>query len=559
MTRSGRHLLRTVLEQGVSRLGGGAVPEATTAGSRSLPRAVGHELTPPGAKVTKHAGILAWWCLLPAAVACGAPPAEVRGVVYLDANANGVRDEGEKPLEGVRVTDGVGFTATGADGSYGITIAPDRVITYAGARVVSVCWPSGTWPSGPWWARLDRIEDAAHVDFGLREDRQSLPFSFLHISDDHGNGWAIDGLFAPRVRELPTVKLAFHTGDMGYAGVAGADAMFSGLGRKGRDFPVPMFFSAGNHDMCKEATRDGGPLAGAGGFTKYLGPIRWAFDYAGVHFVSIDWWDPDIGEHVEGSAPPIAVAWLDADLSAVEPGTRIILLIHFPSGGQDYYDVVARHKVAMIFGGHNHRHAYYDVAGTPAFTTVTPEAAGSGNLCVVTKDSIDTVFYCNGGKGGPNYHGKLCGLRPGWTFKNLPVPAGTPDKTLSAANITLEGVSHRLDTGSAQGVKVAAEFAPGSAKRVGLRLGEAEAVEVTFTGQTLEAAGAPIPFVLVPSDGGTVKLQVTIGGGLMTVQANGRISMAYPKRVNVANPAAVALFAEGGTARFEKVDVTPLK
>lgn len=498
-------------------------------------------------------------CLLPAAVAHSAQPGTVRGVVYLDANGNGMRDAGEKPLEGVRVTDGVCFTASGVDGAYEITVEPDRVITYAGARVVSVCWPSGTWPTGPWWARLDQIENADHVDFGLREDGQSLPFSFLHISDDHGNGWAIDGLFAPRVGELPTVKLAFHTGDMGYAGVAGADAMFSGLGRKGRNFPVPMFFSAGNHDMCKDADRDSGPLAGAGGFTKYLGPIRWSFDYAGIHFVSIDWWDPDLKEHAEGSAPPIAVAWLDADLSAVKPGTRTILLIHFPSGGQDYYDVIARHNVAMIFGGHNHRHAFYDVSGTPAFTTVNPEAAGSGNLCVVTKDSIDPVFYCNGGKGGPASHGKLCGLRSGWTCKNLPVPAGTPDKTLSAATMTLNSESRRLDAGSAQGVKVSAAFVPGSARRVGLRLGEAEAVEIAFTGQTLEAAGAPIPFVLMPSDSGTVTLQVTIGGGLMTVQANSRISMAYPKKVNVANPAAVTLFAEGGTARFEKVDVTLLK
>ncbi|MCE5276956.1 MAG: metallophosphoesterase [Planctomycetaceae bacterium] len=507
----------------------------------------------------KNACIVVLSCLMVWSVARGEAPAVVKGVVFLDANANGKRDDGEKGLSGVRVTDGVGFAVTGDDGAYSITIAPDRVLTYAGARVVSVSWPSGMWPSGQWWARLDQLADATRVDFALREDKQSLPFAFLHMSDDHGGGWAYKNI-APRVKELGgLLKFCFNTGDMGYAGPDNAESMFTGLKKIGQEFPVPMFFTPGNHDMVKQVERGSGPLAGAGGFTKYLGPIRWSFDYAGVHFASIDWWDPDIKEHVEGSAPPIAAAWLDKDLSAVKPGTRTILLVHFPSGCKEYFDVIARHKVAQAFGGHNHRHAFYDYAGVAAVTTVNPETSGSGNLCVVTQDAIDVVFYCNGGKGGPNYHGKLCGLSASWNWKDLIVPKGTPDKTLSAAAVSLDGGTRTLDAGSSQGVNVVAEFAPGTAKRVGLRFGASSPVEVVFTGQSLVAGGAPIPFVLLPSDAGTVRLQVTIGGGLMTLRANNRIRMAKPKAVSVTNPAAVTLFAEGGKAEFKKVDVTALK
>ncbi|MCE5325190.1 MAG: metallophosphoesterase [Planctomycetaceae bacterium] len=506
----------------------------------------------------KNACIVVLSCLAVSAFARGEAPAVVKGVVFMDANGNGKFDAGEKPLSGLRVSDGVDFTTTGADGSYSITIAPDRVITYGGARVVSLSWPSGMWPSGPWWARLDQIADATHVDFGLREDKQSLPFTLLHMSDDHGGGWAYRNI-APRIKELPGIKLCFNTGDMGYAGPDGADAMFAGLKKVGRDFPVPMLFTAGNHDMVKQVPSDSGPLAGAGGFTKYLGPIRWSFDYAGVHFASIDWWDPDIKEHVEGSAPPIAAAWLDKDLSAVKAGTRTILLIHFPSGCRQYYDVIAKHKVSQIFGGHNHRHAFYSDAGIPAVTTVNPETSGSGNLCVVTQNAIDVVFYCNGGKGGPNYHGKLCGLSSRWAYKDMPVPTGTPGKAQSVTDVTLDGATKGIDAGVAQGVKIVAEFVPGSAKRVGLRLGAAEKIEITFTGQTLDAAGAPIPFVLLPCDARTVKLQVTIGGGLMLLEANSRIRMARAKAVKVDNPAAVTLFAEGGKAEFKKVEITALK
>ena len=95
-------------------------------------------------------------------------PGVVSGKVFLDANGNGKLDAGKKPLPGVRVTDGLSFVTTAADGSYSITIGKDPAIPYRGSQVISVCWPQDTWPSGPWWARLDQIKDPAHVDFALR-------------------------------------------------------------------------------------------------------------------------------------------------------------------------------------------------------------------------------------------------------------------------------------------------------------------------------------------------------------------------------------------------------
>jgi len=46
-----------------------------------------------------------------------ASPASVAGQVFLDASANGKLDPGEKGIPGVRVTDGVGFVTTDADGA----------------------------------------------------------------------------------------------------------------------------------------------------------------------------------------------------------------------------------------------------------------------------------------------------------------------------------------------------------------------------------------------------------------------------------------------------------
>ena len=58
----------------------------------------------------------------------------VGGKVFADANGNGVMDPGEKGLAGVRVTDGLSFATTGADGSYSIAVGADPVIRYRGAH-----------------------------------------------------------------------------------------------------------------------------------------------------------------------------------------------------------------------------------------------------------------------------------------------------------------------------------------------------------------------------------------------------------------------------------------
>ena len=48
---------------------------------------------------------------------------------------------------------------------------------------------------------------------------------------------------------------------------------------------------------------------GNGAYTKYLGPIRWSFDYAGVHFVGLDW-AREVAGTIQTGVAPSAVRWL---------------------------------------------------------------------------------------------------------------------------------------------------------------------------------------------------------------------------------------------------------
>jgi len=129
---------------------------------------------------TRRIAILTWTVVLgTAACAQAAMPTMVNAVsgrVFRDANANGTFDPGETPLPGVRVSDGVGFAASGSDGSYTLTFAKDASVPYRPARVVAVSWPSGTWPSGPWWRRLGDVEAGRSTSACARTSRTCRSF-----------------------------------------------------------------------------------------------------------------------------------------------------------------------------------------------------------------------------------------------------------------------------------------------------------------------------------------------------------------------------------------------
>lgn len=80
------------------------------------------------------------------------------GQVFVDSNGNGVRDKGEKALQGIRVSDGLNVTETAADGTYTLP-------GHERERFVFITTPSG-------YLTLNRhyhpiTAEAESYDFGL--------------------------------------------------------------------------------------------------------------------------------------------------------------------------------------------------------------------------------------------------------------------------------------------------------------------------------------------------------------------------------------------------------
>jgi hypothetical protein len=372
-------------------------------------------------------------------------PKTVSGTVTLDG----------QPLAAVGVTDGVHFVETGRDGRYRIDIRPAPTIPYLPSRTVSISWPSNTWPKrtdakGPfgWYVRLKDVKDAANVDFALISQKQKLPVVVSFGTDPHDNFtrahnryWSLETR-----RAGDHVTFAVAGGDLGYLGFQNADPAYTSIARFTYDFPVPMFHCIGNHDVVgihSDQFKRPNELAGNGAFIKYLGPIRWSFDVAGIHFVGTDWAHVDEHGKIQCGMSRTAIDWMEADFARVAKGTPIYFFNHQAwSKAPKFYEVLAKYGVKLCLGGHSHRNMYLtNHKGTQIWTKMSEYT-----LLYCDKSDWEFVDRCiyksgrTGWDGHWDHHGRACALftNRGLEKKTRTKHTGLKDLTLSSETKTIK-------------------------------------------------------------------------------------------------------------------------
>lgn len=486
-------------------------------------------------------------------------PVAVSGYVFVDANKNGKQDAGEKGLAGVGVTDGALFAETGKDGAYRLTISPDPTTPWRPARCVAVTWPSNYWPTKRWWYRLSEIPDGKNVNFALRPDEQKLPFAFSHITDNHSAG----GGYATYVKDFKRLgglsKFVVDTGDFLYANYSQPPAALLTYKQYAKNienanFPAPLFFVPGNHDVT--GTRvdpklydPKHPLFCNGVYTKFLGPVRWSFNYAGVHFVGVDWKSPQLDKTGMWSSftPQVAVDWMKRDFARLEKGTRSFMFVHFPTGVPEFYRVIQQ-NVTHGFGGHGHRTMLYPY-GCPTITCVNLRGNGPSVLGIVTKDDFGIVARCPGCKGNRDYHSRLCALRH-LTHRVIPKLKGLRGKPATLENKRLGKAEVAAAGGDA--IEIDAIIQLGASKKARLNVG---GLEISYDGKFLNAGGIPIPFEPWPGQKDKLMLHLAASKDFFALYANNLIRIYKP--FNVGDVSKVTFTAADAT--LEKAIVWPLK
>ena len=280
------------------------------------------------------------------------------GLVFEDQNLNGVRDEGEPGIGGVRVSDQAAVVSTAEDGTF-------RLQSEAGYGLVYVGQPEGYKVSGSFWRQVSSDSGTSDLEFPLVKAEPSQTFTFIHASDPH---LAEETL--PRMQQLreiaTTQKPAFVliTGDLIEDALRVKEDAASGLYElfvsELQKFPVPVWTALGNHEIFgierhKSLVSAEHSLYGKKMYRHYLGPNYFSFDFGGVRFVCLDTVAiADLWYH--GYVDEVQLAWLQQDLASVDPDRPVVTFNHIPL-------VTAG---ASIFG-------YAEDETTPLFLTIDDE------------------------------------------------------------------------------------------------------------------------------------------------------------------------------------------
>ncbi len=296
-----------------------------------------------------------------------------KGIVYHDANANGVRDAGEAGIPNVGVSNGLDIIKTNADGAYQIAITDDTIIFLIKPtnwdvqrnennlpRFYYIHKPAGS-PKGKYPGVDPTGPLPASVDFGLTKVEEPTEFDVVMFGDPQPrNEEEVDYIAHDIVEELIGAPVAFGVtlGDIVFNDLAVFDPLNEVVGTIG----CPWYNVVGNHDLNMDTDKD---HHSDETFERIYGPNYHSFNYGGVHFVVLDnvaWVGRDAGSY-HGEFGKRQLDFIRNDLATVDPDTLVVYMFHIPLPNVDdkaeFLNIIKDHERAFSVSAHWHRQGYF--------------------------------------------------------------------------------------------------------------------------------------------------------------------------------------------------------
>ncbi len=237
---------------------------------------------------------------------------------------------GSIPVPGVSVSDGLSVARTDDRGEF-------ELIAGSAASFVFISLPAGyripTLPNGTarFYRRLEATSGEVSMPFGLeRLDRSDENHGFFLLADPQTEDLEEIRLF--REQTIPDLRSLAQTLEGELFAIACGDLMYDHLELFGeyeaavKLAGLPFFQVVGNHDLDQSAWVD---FYSSQTFEQHFGPAYYSFDRGSVHYVVLDdvFWH---GDGYIGYLTETQLAWLAADLSYVEKGRTVVILLHIP-------------------------------------------------------------------------------------------------------------------------------------------------------------------------------------------------------------------------------------
>ena len=316
------------------------------------------------------------------------PPPCNAGQVWEDANGNGRKDSGEKPLPNIKVSDGVAVVLTGADGEYRLPVIDGRtvfVIKPAGYDL-----PRRTDGLPDFWTHVQSqpgpplkyggIPAAFPMcrNFGLLPRKAPPPgdLDVLLFADTQTKSLADVGYYRRDIIEpligRPDAQLGLTLGDV----VNDDLSLYPALNAQTARLQVPWLHISGNHDLDFDARRDEDSLSS---FRNIYGPDTFAWEEERAVFIGLD----DV-IYRSGQKPAYIggfredqFAFLEAYLPTVPKDRLLVVGMHIPlfeeANGAETFRKADRERLfallrdfphVLVLSGHSHtqRHWYHDAS-----------------------------------------------------------------------------------------------------------------------------------------------------------------------------------------------------
>lgn len=301
--------------------------------------------------------------------------ATARGRVFHDRNGDGAFDDGDRPLAGIRVSNGLDIVTTSKSGLYELPVDRDSIVfvikpsgyrtpisEHQLPRFYYIHKPDGS-PElkYPGVSPTGKLPES--IDFPLYEQREPEQFKALLFGDPQPRDQReIEYIAHDVVEELVGADASF--------GVTLGDIMFDDLSlfeesaRTIAVLGIPWYNVIGNHDINFDAkTRDHANET----YERVFGPSYYSFDHGPVHFLVLDdieWThNEETGKgRYRGGLGPRQMAFIQRDLELIPKDQLVVLLMHIPlvdvHDRQELYRLIEQRPFCMSVSGHTHYHEH---------------------------------------------------------------------------------------------------------------------------------------------------------------------------------------------------------
>jgi len=308
-------------------------------------------------------------------------PATASGYVFVDRNANGVRDAGERGLAGVRVSNQRDFAVTDRHGRWQLPVLDGAETTFFVVKPRGYTPPVTTHqlpqfsythkPAGSPGLKFPGLAPTgplpASIDFPLHPQVEPNEFQAIFFGDTQPRDLTevhyfkhdiLDGLVGQK-----SARFGVTLGDIVFDDLSVMEPHNAAVALLG----LPWWNVIGNHDVNNDAVR-------AGDFddtyNRHYGPSYFSFDYGPVHFVALNniLWAPPETRTPTNSATwrsgiePQQVAWLAEDLKRIPPRQLVLLMMHVPlndmTNRAEIYRLIENRPYCLSIAGHTHWHEH---------------------------------------------------------------------------------------------------------------------------------------------------------------------------------------------------------